>query len=104
MRWRRRESETIFGKTSVGSGPTAYPGIKVSKIGKGNHRHEHSWQREVVQRLRNGMDNMALSDQGSTLFNTATKVAQQHPEEVQQFHTFRTTDEYVVKNIDSVIR
>ena len=36
--------------------------------------------------------------------NTATQVAKQRLEEVQQFHTFGTTDEYVEKNIDSVIR
>ena len=49
---------------------------------------------------------MALNHQGSNTVakvNTATKVAKQHPEEVQQFHTFGTADEFVEKNIDSVI-
>ena len=35
-----RESETILGKTSVVYSPTAYPGIKVSQIGKGSHRRD----------------------------------------------------------------
>ena len=64
---------------------------------KGNHRYERSWQREVVHRPRNAMDNLALNDQGATLLIQGTPLRKSINSilgEVQLFYTFRTTDEH----------
>ena len=98
MSWRGLEKERLSLERSLLAAVQRVTQESMSRrSAKGNHRYERSWQREVVHKPRDTMDNLALNDQGATLLIQGTPLRKSTNsiwEQVQLFNTFGTTDEY----------